>query len=120
MNAGLKCLFDKFDIAVGRLFNLLVDFFHSPSGQLGTRLLSIVLLHITSTLSSHPYGRSIGALGMWRFLVLLVLSGIADSCLLLLQLLLSKIITYLSLIIIFVVNRTVTISLFKYMTGWFL
>ena len=37
--------------AVGRLFNLWVVFYHSQNGLHGTKLLSIVLLHISSTLS---------------------------------------------------------------------
>ena len=90
----LFCFFNVFLInflpAAGKLFNLWAVFFLSQSGQFGIKLLSIVLLHIRNILSYLPYDLSIDTWEMLQFLMQLVPFGIGDSCLLLLQLPLSK------------------------------
>lgn len=76
--------------AAGKLFNLWAVFFLSQSGQFGIKLLSIVLLHIRNILSYLPCDLSIDTWEMLQFRMQLVPFGIGDSCLLLLQLPLSK------------------------------
>ena len=78
-------------IAVGKHFNLWVVFCHSQNGLHGTKLLSIVLLHISSTLSFLLCALNLDIQEMLQFPVLLVLFGIVDSCLWLHQLPSSKI-----------------------------
>lgn len=93
-NIGLHNLLNSYLIrflpAAGKLFNLQAVFSHSQSGQLGTKLLSIVLLPIRNILLYPPCALSIGTQEMLQFRMQLVLCGIADSYLLLLQLPSSK------------------------------
>jgi len=76
--------------AAGKLFSLLVAFSLNLSGQHGTRQLNIVLSPISNILSFHLYDLSIDTWVMLQFLMRLVLFGIADSYLSLLQQPLSK------------------------------
>lgn len=72
--------------AVGKTFNLSVVFSLNQSGQHGTKLLSIVPLPISNTLSYLPCGPNIDTWEMLQFLLLQGLFGNGDSCLWLHQL----------------------------------